>query len=188
MDWYEKYMKDDAGNFGASPGSDAFHMEGEQPNVIDSNRFSTPVNPSLATHIAEQEPATQELFEVPPIPYALRSHRKQPPLTPMPKDVTVEDVEEEEEEEEPVVKPDTKEMQHVTSLVAKYQPNVKKGNDKMLKKADADFKLLLKQLPSSVRSMEKIEYDDITNAYDTTTELVNAKRQHYIDIYREYFK
>jgi hypothetical protein len=65
---------------------------------------------------------------------------------------------------------------------------VAKDSKKMVEQANADFKLLLKQLPSSVRSMEKEDYVTLTNDYDSTTELVNAKRQYYIDIYRKYFK
>lgn len=108
MYWSDSYLKKDAGNFSESQGSHAFHMEGGSPGAAGGDRFSTPANPSLATHNAEQE--------IPPIQYNLWSHGKQPPLTPM-RDVIVEDVEDEEEE---VAKPETKEMQYVTFLVTKY--------------------------------------------------------------------
>lgn len=222
FDWYDRLKTDDAGNFGSSPGSDAFHMEGEEPGVVDFGRFSTPENPSLATHIANEIPRIEyepdeprieytpssepKLVEVPPVKYK----RRFAPATPVRDlfaddvlpdvtvedkkddalpDVTVEDVEDEEDDVlEPVVPTPTPEMQYLTSLLKKYQPNVSRGSKKMIEKADTDFKLLLKQLPPNVRRQEKEDYIDYTNDFERITEKVNAKRQHYIETYRKYFK
>lgn len=213
FDWYDRLKTDDAGNFGSSPGSDAFHMEGEEPGAVDFGRFSTPENPSLATHIANEIPrmeykpdeATRITHEVPPVKRKRRfaatpvrdlfADDVLPDVTVEDKkddslpDVTVEDVEDEEDDvSEPAVPTPTPEMQYLTSRLDEYKLNVSRGSKKMIEKADTDFKLLLKQLPPNVRRQEKEDYIDYTNDFERIAEKVNAKRQHYIETYRKYFK
>lgn len=208
FDWYDRLKTDDAGNFGSSPGSDAFHMEGEEPGVVDFGRFSTPENPSLATHIANEIPrmeykpdeATHIAHEVPPV-----KRKRRFAATPVRDlfgddelpDATVEDTEDKgndvppdvtvEDEEDNVPTP---EMQYLTDLLVEYQPNVKRGDEKKIKKADDDYELLIKHLPQDIRRRERKAYIKETNPnnYNKQYQTVNAKRQHFINTYRKYPK